>query len=75
MEDIANAFGTIFGALAMGALCGLAPFYLGKNYNKNNLGMVGFFVCVICGFILGALLAIPVAGVFSLIIYLSGKDE
>jgi len=72
--DIAYTFGLIFGSLGMGALCGLAPFFLGKNYNNKNLGMIGFFACVISGFILGALLAIPVAGVFSLIIYLNRES-
>ena len=66
--------GAVFGSLLIGTLCGLAPFLLGKKYKNKNLGIAGFFTCVISGFILGIVLAAPVAAIFSLIIYLS-RDE
>ena len=66
--------GAIFGSLIMGTLCGLIPFSMGNKYNNKKLGMAGFFVCVISGFILGIVLALPVAGIFSLIIYLSREQ-
>ena len=70
MSD-AYIFGTIVGSLIAGTVSGLIPFKLGQKYNQKNLGMIGFFTCVISGFILGFMLAIPVSCVFAFIIYLS----
>jgi ABC-type phosphate/phosphonate transport system permease subunit len=54
----------IFGLLA-GICCGLVPMTMAINKNKTNLAMTALFVCAFCGTILGLLLAVPVAFIFS----------
>src|SRR4051794_13196860 len=52
-------FGVIFGALAVGALCGLIPLKMGQSRGQAALGGVGFVACVGAGFLLGLTGALP----------------
>ena len=61
---------TIIGALLAGALFGAIPFFLGKKFNKEQLGFIGFIACIICNFFLGIFLSIPCCIIFSAIILL-----
>ena len=67
----AYTFGAIFGSLAVGILCGLIPYKLGQKHNKESWGMAGLVTCIFGGFMLGMILAIPMAGIFSAIILVS----
>jgi len=65
----------IIGSLVGGALAGLLPLIFGKKRDKAVLGIIGFVVCLICGFILGLLLALPVAVIFTVIIIVTSKKN
>ena len=59
-------WGAIGGCIA-GLLCGLVPYFLGKR-RRTVLGVVGLWACMGLGAIGGALLAIPGAILFTVII-------
>jgi hypothetical protein len=67
----AYTFGTLCGALSSGILCGIVPLKLGKKHDKEGWGTAGLITSIIGGLILGLLLAIPLAGIFSAIILFS----
>tara|TARA_Y100000031_G_C8185437_1_gene368707 strand:+ start:878 stop:1096 length:219 start_codon:yes stop_codon:yes gene_type:complete len=67
----AYTFGTLVGALSSGILCGIVPLKLGKKHNKEGWGKAGLITSTIGGLVLGLLLAVPLAGVFSAIILVS----
>jgi hypothetical protein len=56
----------IFGLLA-GICCGLVPLTVAMNRNKANLGLIALGVCAISGLLLGLLLGIPMACIFTYI--------
>ncbi|HME57934.1 MAG TPA: zinc ribbon domain-containing protein [Terracidiphilus sp.] len=58
----------IIGGLVAGFLCGLVPFFVGKNKGQQDLGTVALLVCAACGMVLGILLALPAAIVFTIVI-------
>lgn len=60
--------GLILGGLAMGYLCGLIPFFVGKKKGQQDLANTALIVCTISGLGLGILLALPVAIVFTVVI-------
>ncbi len=60
------AFRLIGGGIA-GFVCGLLPYFVGKNKNPK-LANIALISCAISGIVLGAILALPVAVVFTIII-------
>lgn len=58
----------IVGGLIAGSLCGLIPLNAGLKNGKQTLAYVGLVSRIICGAILGLLLALPVALIFLAII-------
>ncbi len=57
-------------ALLVGILCGMVPLFVSVFKNQIIYGLLGFLTCVISGVILGLLLGLPVAALFTwLIIY------
>ena len=64
----AHFIGIIIGGLLMGALCGLGPLIAGRRRGFKKHGIAGFFTCVLCGGILGILLAGPVALIWTVIL-------
>jgi hypothetical protein len=59
----------------VGVVCGLAPLIYGLNKNEKGLGWGGFGVCVASGMLLGALLALPMAILFSILIHNAAKRK
>ena len=55
----------LIGALLSGLFTGGIVMVVGVVKDQILLGVVGFIACVISAILLGLLLAIPVAGVFS----------
>ena len=66
--DIVNFIGVIIGGLVMGAICGLGPLISGTRRGFRSEGITGFIVCIVCGAILGILLAGPVALIWSILL-------
>ena len=60
--------GYLLGSLAAGAICGLWPLCAGLSRGRPLMGVIGFFACIPCGFLLGCLLALPAAFVFKTLI-------
>ena len=73
--DAAYFVGVILGALFAGAIIGLIPLILGINKGQKQLGIIGFACCIGGSFILGLLLAIPIAIVFTVIILKKFKSD
>jgi hypothetical protein len=63
-EDVA----VLVGALFAGAVCGIWPLSAGAHRGRPGLGVTGFVCCVVSGFLLGCLLALPIAVFFRLLI-------
>ena len=72
--DASRLIAMVIGAVVAGTLCGLVPYFFGKKRGQPTLGIVGLVCCIVGGLIAGLLLALPVAGVFALIIAVR-KDE
>ena len=66
--------GVLFGAAMMGGLCGLMPLLTGMNRSNITLGGIGFVCTLIAGLILGVILALPVAVVFTIIILATNRS-
>ena len=64
----------IFGALLIGIFSGCVPLIYGLNKNQLALALGGFFACIVSGFVLGALLAFPMAGLFFFFIRNNSKS-
>jgi hypothetical protein len=61
--------------LVAGIVCGLIPLAAGLIKHRIALGVIGLVVCAACGAILGILLALPVAIVFTLAIVLMRPER
>lgn len=68
-EEIGHWIGVFVGAGVVGSLLGLLPLILAKKQGRNKLGWIGFGSTFVGALILGAILAIPVSGIFSIYIY------
>lgn len=66
--DSTKLVAMVIGALIGGGLSGLIPYFFGKKRGQPTLGIVGLVCCIVAGLIPGIILALPVAGVFALII-------
>jgi len=65
----------IFGitiALLVGILLGCIPLVYGLRNKQQNLALGGFFACVVCGGVGGAMVAIPMTILF---VYLIKKES
>ena len=71
MEWIIEGF---FAGLLIGALMGVVPLILGKFLGRPSLGLLGLLCCSCGGALLGAVTAIVVAIVFSVIILAARTD-
>jgi hypothetical protein len=71
-NQAARMWGAVFGAVLVGVLCGLIPLTLGQRRDRPAIGWVGFVLCVVSGFLLGLIGALPMAGLMSLVIVLVG---
>lgn len=64
-----NAFGigVIIGSIAMGAIVGLIPFLAAKSRGKEELAKTAMAVTIACNFLLGLILSIPSAVIFTVL--------
>lgn len=58
----------IIGGMIAGSLCGVLPLSAGLKNGKQTLAYAGLATCIICGGILGFVLALPVALILRAII-------
>jgi ABC-type Mn2+/Zn2+ transport system permease subunit len=63
-------FGVVFGALMVGMLCGLLPWFLGRWRGHPGVAAAGMLACVVGGFLFGLIGAVPTAVVFAIVIAL-----
>jgi hypothetical protein len=54
---------------------GLIPLIVGLVKRQKALAWIGFAVCIVCGILLGILLALPAAIVFLVIILVKAKKD
>jgi hypothetical protein len=64
----------IIGGFVAGSLCGLVPFFMGRRKGQQDLATIALLVCAFCGMILGILLALPAAIVFTIVIVNKGSS-
>jgi hypothetical protein len=55
-------------AIAVGIVCGLVPLIFGLIRGENALAFGGFVACIAGGFVLGLILAVPLAILFTVLI-------
>ncbi len=65
----------IIGAVLAGIVCGLIPLIFGLVRGEKGLAWGGFGACIVAGFLLGILLALPMAIVFTVLIWKNSKDH
>ncbi len=73
--DLAYLLGALVGGFVAGMLCGMIPYYFGKKRKQPQLALAGLMACTLSGVVLGLLLALPVAGAFSLAIALRSQPN
>ena len=59
----------------VGVICGLAPLIYGLNKSEKGLAWGGLGACIASGMLLGALLALPIAILFSILIHNAAKRK
>jgi hypothetical protein len=59
----------VVAALVAGVICGLFPLVYGLTRGRTSLAAGGFVACVVGGFILGLILAVPMAVLFCWLIH------
>lgn len=69
------AIGRIIGSLLSGAVVGAIVAICAAKREKRNLGIAGFFSCVVASFLLGLILSIPTCAVFLYFIYKDDKRK
>lgn len=58
----------IIGAIVAGVVCGLVPLITGLVKGEQSLAWGGFVACIAGGFVLGIILAVPLAILFTVLI-------
>jgi uncharacterized membrane protein (Fun14 family) len=66
----AFAMGQVMGAVTMGLLVGCIPYYQAKKVKKIDLAQISLASCTLAGLVLGIILAIPTALIFTIYIRL-----
>ena len=61
--------------LIVGVIFGLAPLITGFVKKRVLLGVIGFATCVVLGLLLGIILALPAAIIFTIIIILKKSES
>ena len=65
----------IIGALLAGIVCSLVPLIFGLVRGEKGLAWGGFAACLVAGLVLGLILAVPMAIVFTVLIWKNSKDR
>ena len=71
----AYIIGQIFGAIAIGLLCGCLPYYQAKKVGNLELAQISLASCTLAGLILGIILALPTAIAFTIVIVSSNSKN
>jgi len=66
---IAYGFGLFGGALIVGIVVGLLPFFLARRYGQRKTAWFGFIACIFASLLFGIVGAAPTALVFVVTIY------
>ena len=74
-DQLIFLIGTIMGGLLAGTVCGLVPLAVGRWKRRVTLGVWALLFCMFSGGILGVILAVPVALIFSMITLVLGRPE
>ena len=74
-QQIGFWVGVLAGGFIVGGLCGLLPLLIGLKRQRPGLAWGSWISCVAAGLVLGLLLAVPVAIVFTVIILCLRKPE
>lgn len=64
LPDIVYFICKMVGGLVAGILCGMIPYYFGKQRQQLTLGLAGLMACTLSGVVMGLVLALPMAGAF-----------
>jgi lysylphosphatidylglycerol synthetase-like protein (DUF2156 family) len=62
-------------SIALSVLIALVPLFFGLSRQQRKLAVIGFVASIVGGAFLGLLLAIPVAAIFTWLIYRSSTDS
>jgi hypothetical protein len=65
----------IVGAIVAGVVCGLVPLIVGLTRGEKGLAWGGFVSCIIGGFVLGLIAAVPLAIIFTVLIVKNSKVQ
>jgi hypothetical protein len=63
----------MFVSMMIGVVCGLIPLAVGLSRDRMIMGLAGFVLCILAGFFLSALGALPMASLASLAIAIAGR--
>ena len=74
-EQIGYFIGLILGAFVAGAICGLLPMIIALKKQRRKIALISWISCVISGFILGLILAVPVSIIFTVVILFGKKSN
>ena len=69
----AYVFGTVFGAVVMGLLIGLIPFFIARKQNNGKAGIICLLTCALANFILGLYLSVPVCLICCIVLVVKNK--
>jgi hypothetical protein len=64
---------TIIAAFVVGIVCGLVPLIYGLKTGQTGLAIGGFAASIVGGLILGIVLALPVAALFTWLIHRNAR--
>jgi hypothetical protein len=67
--------GLLGGALVVGIVVGLLPFFLARRYRQNKTAWFGFIACIVASLLLGIIGAAPTALVFMAAIFVRRPKE
>lgn len=63
------------GGAVAGCLVGLIPFYIARKRGEQAFSKISMGICILCGLILGLLLALPASIILVVIIFLRQPKE
>ena len=65
----------IVGAIVAGVICGVVPLIVGLTRGETGLAWGGFVSCIVGGFVLGLIAALPLAIIFTVLIVKNSKVQ
>lgn len=67
-----NFIEVVVGAIVGGAVVGLVPYFVGKNRDWDDLGLMSLVLCIVGNFIGGLYISVPIC-IASVIVILAKK--